>query len=80
MENIKVKVEPGTKPGKEIRFKGKGLPSVDKNVRGDFIVKVDIWVPDKVNALEKELLQKLLKEGKNIKPDAEELKKRGLSG
>jgi molecular chaperone DnaJ len=77
---IKVKVEPGTKPGKEIRFKGKGLPSVDKNVRGDFIVKVDIWVPDKVNALEKELLQKLLKEGKNIKPDAEELKKRGLSG
>ncbi len=67
---IKLKIEPGTSPGKEIRFKGKGLPSVDKNSRGDFIVKVDIWVPSKVTDVEKELLQKLLKEGKNIKPNA----------
>jgi len=68
---IKLKIEPGTSSGKEIKLKGKGLPSVDKNSRGDFIVKVDIWVPDKVTEAEKELLQKLLKEGKNIKPNAD---------
>lgn len=66
--NIKVKIEPGTSSGKEIRIKGKGLPSVEKNSKGDFIVKVEIWVPDKVTTVERELLQRLLKEGKNIKP------------
>ncbi len=66
--NVKVKIDPGTPSGKEIRLKGKGLPSVDRNSRGDFVIRVEIWVPDKVTSVEKELLQRLLKEGKNIKP------------
>ncbi|MEN3039594.1 MAG: DnaJ C-terminal domain-containing protein, partial [Candidatus Kryptonium sp.] len=69
--SLKVKIEPGTPSGKEIRLKGKGLPSVDRNSRGDFVVRVEIWVPNKVTAFEKELLQKLLKEGQNIKPNVE---------
>ena len=73
---IKVKIPPGTPAGKEIRIKGKGLPSVDKRSRGDFVIRVDIWVPEKVSKAEKELLQKLLKEGENIKPNEEEAKKR----
>ncbi|MCS7229697.1 MAG: molecular chaperone DnaJ [Candidatus Kryptonium sp.] len=69
--SLKVKIEPGTPSGKEIRLKGKGLPSVDGNSRGDFVVRIEIWVPNKVTASEKELLQKLLKEGQNIKPNVE---------
>src|SRR5699024_10242149 len=44
----KVKVEPGTQPGKILRLRGKGLPSISGYGRGtgDLLVNVSVYVPE----------------------------------
>lgn len=42
---VKVKVEPGTQPGKILRLRGKGLPDVNGYGKGDLLVKVNVWIP-----------------------------------
>jgi chaperone protein DnaJ len=58
----KLTIESGTTAGKILRMAGKGLPNLnDRNHRkGDQLVEVNIIVPKKVNAREKELLNELL--------------------
>ncbi len=55
----KIKIEPGTMAGKLLRLKGKGLPSINDYGRGDQIVRVNIWTPQKLTSEEKALLEKL---------------------
>ncbi|MDR2520734.1 MAG: molecular chaperone DnaJ [Bacteroidales bacterium OttesenSCG-928-I14] len=52
----KVKIQPGTQPGKILRLKNKGLPSVDKYGRGDLLVNVTVYVPENLTERQKELL------------------------
>ncbi len=54
-----IKIEPGTQPGKVLRLKGKGVPSVNSYGRGDLLVNINIWTPQKLTAEEKEILNKL---------------------
>ncbi len=60
---VKVKVEPGTQPGKVLRLRGKGLPQVDSYGRnygtGDLLVNISIYVPEKLNKEEKHLIEKM---------------------
>ncbi len=63
----RIKIEPGTQPGKVLRLKGKGLPSVNSYGRGDLLVNINIWTPQKLSAEEKEILKKL-DESENFKP------------
>ena len=49
----------GTPSGKIFRLKGKGLPNLRGNYRGDQQVKVMIKVPSKLSVRERELLQEL---------------------
>jgi molecular chaperone DnaJ len=55
----RVKIEPGTQPGKILRLKSKGLPEVNGYGRGDLMVSVNVWVPKNVSREEKEMLEKL---------------------
>lgn len=55
----RVKIEPGTQPGKILRLKSKGLPEVNGYGRGDLMVSVNVWVPKNVSRDEKEMLEKL---------------------
>lgn len=64
----KVKVAPGTQPGKVLRLKGKGLPDVNSYGRGDLLVTINAWVPKKLNPAEREALNKL-NQSVNFKPD-----------
>lgn len=41
----RVKIEPGTQPGKILRLRGKGLPEVNGYGRGDLLVNVNVFVP-----------------------------------
>ncbi len=56
---VKVKVEPGTQPGKILRLRGKGLPDVNGYGKGDLLVRVNIFVPREVSKEERKLLEKL---------------------
>jgi len=63
----KIKIEPGTQPGKVLRLKGKGLPSVNNYSRGDLLVNINVWVPKELNREEKEMMDKLATSG-NFSP------------
>lgn len=55
----KVKVNPGTKAGSVLRLKGKGIPDVNGRGRGDILVVVDIYVPERVSGDDKKLLEQM---------------------
>ncbi len=55
----KVKIEPGTQAGKVLRLKGKGLPEVNSYRKGDLLVNLNVWTPQKLSKEEQEELQKL---------------------
>ena len=52
----KVKIEPGTQPGKVLRLRNKGLPSVNSYGTGDLLVNVSVYIPETLSASEKETL------------------------
>jgi len=56
---VKVKIEPGTQPGKVLRLKNKGLPSINRYGTGDLLINVSIYVPEKLSDSEKSTLQGL---------------------
>ena len=68
---LRVKIEPGTQPGKTLRLRSKGLPAVQGygSGKGDMVVNISIYVPktlsrDEIKALEK------MKDSDNFKGDA----------
>lgn len=64
----KIKIEPGVQAGKILRLKGKGVPHINGYGRGDFMIHVNVWTPQKVSKEEKELLEKL-RQSENFIPN-----------
>lgn len=64
---VKVKIDPGTQPGKVLRLRGKGLPNVNGYGTGDLLVNISIYVPESLNKEEKSTLEKL-DSADNFKP------------
>ena len=58
---VKIKIEPGTQPGKIMRLRGKGLPSVPGYGygNGDLIVNIGVYVPENLSKEEKEMFEKM---------------------
>jgi len=55
-----LQVPPGTQSGQRFRLKGKGMPNLKKNSqRGDLLVTVEVKIPIKLSAKQKELFLKL---------------------
>jgi molecular chaperone DnaJ len=57
-----VKVQPGTQSGEVVRVKGKGMPRMRGYGKGDLIVKIGIYVPEKLTSQQRTLLEQLAKE------------------
>ena len=55
----KVKIEPGTQPGKVLRLRNKGLPSVNGYGKGDELVNVNVYVPEKLSDSEKKMVEEM---------------------
>ena len=53
-----VRVDPGTQPGTTLTLRGEGMPRVRRRGRGDLKVVVDVMVPTRLNAEQRELLQR----------------------
>ena len=56
---VKVKIDPGTQPGKVLRLRNKGLPSVNGYGTGDLLVNVSVYVPETLSQSEKDTLNGL---------------------
>ncbi len=63
----KVTIEPGTQPGKVLRLRNKGLPSINSYGNGDLLINVSIYVPETVSDTEKKILLEM-QEAKNFQP------------
>lgn len=55
---VKIKIEPGTQPGKILRLRGKGLPEVNGYGRGDLLVNVNVWIPKSLTREEMRIIEK----------------------
>ena len=68
---VKIKIEPGTQPGKTLRLRGKGLPAVQGygSGRGDLVVQVSVYVPKTLDRHERQVLEEL-RNSDNFKGDA----------
>lgn len=68
---VKIKIEPGTQPGKTLRLRGKGLPAVQGygSGRGDLVVQVSVYVPKTLDRNERQTLEQL-RDSDNFKGDA----------
>ena len=56
---LKIKIPAGTQSGTDLRIRGKGVPDVNGYGRGDLHVYVQVWIPTKLSAEEKALVEKL---------------------
>ncbi len=70
----KIKIDPGTQPGKILRLRGKGIPEVNGYGRGDLLVSINVWIPKNLSKEEKRILEKL-NESPSFKPDPSRLDK-----
>lgn len=52
-------IPPGTQPGKVLRLKGKGVPRLRRNSRGDQLVIVSVDIPRSLSAEQRTLLEQL---------------------
>ncbi len=67
---VTMKVPEGTQPGKVMRLKGKGIPSLRGGSRGDQLVRMKVVVPTKLTDKQKDALQKFADISKdNINPE-----------
>ena len=68
---VRMKIEPGTQPGKTLRLRGKGLPAVQGYGRGngDLIVNISVYVPKTLSRDEKKALEEM-KKSDNFKGDS----------
>lgn len=71
----RLKIAPGTQPGKVLRMRGKGVPSTDNpSVRGDELINVMVYIPEKLNDAERKSFESL-QGSPNLTPDENEKKR-----
>ena len=57
----KIKIEPGTQPGKTLRLRNMGLPSVNGYGKGDILINISVYIPETLSRDEKKEMEKLQK-------------------
>ena len=53
----KVTIDPGTQPGKVLRLRGKGLPSINGYGKGDIVVNISVYIPETLSKEEKKAVE-----------------------
>ena len=54
---VRIKIEAGTQSGKILRLRGKGLESLDRYGKGDLLVHLNVWTPQKVSKEQREFFE-----------------------
>jgi molecular chaperone DnaJ len=55
----RMKIAPGTQPGKVLRLRGKGLPEYGSRQRGDELINIMVYVPEKLDDKQKAAIETL---------------------
>lgn len=65
----RIKIEPGTQPGTALRLRGNGLPAVQGYGygKGDLVVNISVYIPEKLSKKEKEHIE-ALRDSESLKP------------
>lgn len=63
----KVTIDAGTQPGKVLRLRGKGLPSLNGYGKGDIVVNISIYIPESLSKEEKKAMENF-KNSDNFRP------------
>jgi molecular chaperone DnaJ len=56
-----IRIAAGTQPETIIRLRGRGLPVLGQNAKGDLIVRVHVWTPERLSAEQERLFRELAK-------------------
>ncbi len=69
---VRIKIEPGTQPGKTLRLRGKGLPVVQGygSGMGDLVINISVYVPKNLSKEEKKALEEM-QQSENFKGDGQ---------
>lgn len=67
----RLKIAPGTQPGKILRLRGKGLPSAQGGSKGDQLINVMVYIPENLSDAERSAIESL-KGSPNIQPSESE--------
>lgn len=63
----KIKIESGTQPGKVLRLKNKGLPSINRYGTGDLLINIAVYIPESLTKEQKDVLSEL-EDSPNFQP------------
>ncbi|HKK25344.1 MAG TPA: molecular chaperone DnaJ, partial [Gracilimonas sp.] len=55
----KLKIDPGTQPGKMLRMRGRGIKGLNNSVEGDQYVRLNVYIPENLTGSEKEAIESL---------------------
>jgi molecular chaperone DnaJ len=58
---VTLKVSAGSQDGRQLRIRGKGAPKLKGGGKGDVIARLRVFVPQKLNKKERELIEELQK-------------------
>ena len=64
---VKVTIDPGTQPGKVLRLRGKGLPTLNGYGKGDIVVNISVYIPETLSREEKKAMEDF-RESENFRP------------
>lgn len=53
----KLKIEPGTQPGKMLRMRGRGIKGLNNSGEGDQYVRLNVYMPENLTEAEKEAME-----------------------
>lgn len=62
--DLKLRVPPGTQPNTIMRLRGRGVPHIRGEGRGDHYIRIKVTVPKHLTGRQKELLREMEEEGK----------------
>ena len=65
---VRIKIDPGTQAGKILRLRNKGVPDLNGYGKGDQLIQINVWTPEKLSSEEKSILKKL-QEADNFQPN-----------
>ncbi|MEA2062582.1 MAG: molecular chaperone DnaJ [Gemmatimonadota bacterium] len=66
----RITIPSGTQTGKILRMRGKGIPHLNASRRGDQLVRLTVWTPDRLSHEEKELFKELKRVESQSPPSA----------
>jgi molecular chaperone DnaJ len=66
----RVKIPHGSQSGTQMRLKGKGMPGLRSNAKGDLFLEIGVETPVNLSAKQKELLKEFETLGKNNSPES----------